>query len=176
MKNGRLIRIGSTEIIMPIRKINILLVVGVILLLSACSSMDEDKVAFPIMDSNTAYMSDFKGQVVVINFWATWCPPCLTEMPMLETFYQEYHDQNLVVIGVNNRETELNVKRYIDDLNISYGIVLDSYKDIADHYGVFGIPTTIVIDENGEVVSKFIGVFTHEELGEVFDELMAEGD
>ncbi len=103
-------------------------------------------------------LSQYRGKVVILNFWATWCPPCREEMPSMEALYQKYKERGLVILAVNvddNGETA--VKKFLHKTPYSFPIVLDT-DNVSQHvYGVFRFPESFIIDREGTVVEKIIG-------------------
>jgi thiol-disulfide isomerase/thioredoxin len=113
-------------------------------------------------DGKQVKSSDFDGKVVILNFWATWCPPCKAEIPGLIELQKQYGEQGLAVIGVSLDEHGLSkVKRSIEELGINYPIVLGNIM-MMENFGGAGIPTTFVIDRSGQIVAKHLG-FTSKE-------------
>lgn len=104
---------------------------------------------------NQVSLSDFTGQPVVLNFWATWCSPCRVEIPHLEALYTKYKDQGLVVLGMNTETDYMKVKRFAES-RISYTVVLDGGTQ-AQGYDVSGIPCTYYIDREGIVQHRSVG-------------------
>lgn len=103
-------------------------------------------------------MSSFKGKVVLLNFWATWCPPCRAEMSSLEKLYQLLKDKGFTVIAVATDRTAIDVRDYLKTQPLSFTILLDvDLKISRDLYKVFMMPTTFLIDKRGVVVEKFYG-------------------
>jgi peroxiredoxin len=101
--------------------------------------------------------ADFKGKVVVIRFWADWCPKCAEEMPVIDTIYKKYKDKGLVVLAVNTGQTKEKAEAFINNLNVSYPALLDTDTSIAKRYGVIGLPTTFIIDRSGAIKEKILG-------------------
>lgn len=102
-------------------------------------------------------LSDFQGTPVIINFWATWCPPCIEEMPDLEQFYQE---EDVIVLGVNVTSRETSMQEIIDfqeKLQITFPILLDNANEVSELYHILPIPTTYFIDENGIIRHQISG-------------------
>src|SRR3972149_8289483 len=102
-------------------------------------------------------LSQFRGKVVVLNFWSIWCGPCLAEMPSLNKLYLEFKDRGLVVIAVAEDPAEKPVKSYIQEKGIAFTILMDKDKKVYFKYSLFGIPVTFLIDKKGAIAEKFIG-------------------
>ena len=96
-------------------------------------------------------LSDFEGKVVVLNFWASWCPPCRWEMPFFERMSQEYKDQDVVFLGVAISDTLENARGFADGAGVTYPIGLDTTNEIARSYSVVSLPTTFFIGKEGNV-------------------------
>lgn len=102
-------------------------------------------------------LSQFRGKVVILNFWSIWCGPCLAEMPSLNKLYLEFKDRGLVVIAVAEDPAEKPVRSYIQEKGIEYTILMDKDKKVYFKYSLFGIPVTFLIDKKGIIAEKFIG-------------------
>ena len=96
-------------------------------------------------------MSDFEGKVVVLNFWASWCPPCRWEMPFFERMSQEYEEQDVVFLGVAISDTLENVRAFAEGVGVTYPNGLDETGEIARNYSVVSLPTTFFIGKDGNV-------------------------
>lgn len=101
--------------------------------------------------------TDFGGKVLVLNFWATWCPPCIQEMPSLNRFAQEMAPSGVVVLGVSVDKNEQTYKRFLQQAGLSFETSRDPEADISTDYGSFMWPETYIIDAKGKVVEKYIG-------------------
>ena len=112
------------------------------------------------LDGNSVRLSDLRGKVVFINFWATWCPPCRAEMPEIEAVHQEYKDKGVVVLGVDISEPASTVRQYIQKGGFSWTIVLDSTGEVARNYQIAAIPTSFFIDGEGIIRAVNIGAMT----------------
>ena len=99
----------------------------------------------------------FRGKVVVLNFWATWCPPCRLEMPAMERLYQEFRGKGLEIVAVNFMESRELVQAFAEEQKLTYPMLLDSRAEIAERYGVMRLPETVLIGREGEVIAKTIG-------------------
>jgi peroxiredoxin len=117
-------------------------------------------------------LSDFKGRVVLINFWATWCLPCKAEMPSMERTYAKYKDQGLTILAVNMREEGEKVKEFVKDKKFSFPILLDTKGRVSYQYQVKSIPVTYIVNKEGKAVGKVSGVREWE--GEHVDALVVE--
>jgi peroxiredoxin len=107
------------------------------------------------LSGDTVKLSDLKGKKVMLNFWATWCPPCKAEMPAMEEFHKEAGDE--VVILAVNIDPHLDVKAFVDENGITFPIPLDTEDKVNETYQVLSIPTTYFIDTKGNIGNKFIG-------------------
>ena len=115
------------------------------------------------LDGNTVSLSDLRGSPVIINFWATWCGPCRSEMPFIQEIYNEWQDRGLVILAINLRETSSLVSQFIQDNNLSFPVLLDANGNVALEYNVTGIPTTFFIDKDGIIQESKIGPFSSKE-------------
>jgi len=115
-----------------------------------------------LFDGRTIRLSDFRGRVVILNFWASWCPPCRAEAPLLEQSWQRYKDQGVVFLGVDMQDTEEAARQFIQEFGITYPNGRDPKNRIAIDYGVYGIPETFFIDREGRITYKHIGALEPE--------------
>jgi peroxiredoxin len=102
-------------------------------------------------------MTDVRGKVVLVNFWATWCAECRPEMPALERLHREFGSRGLTVVGVNARESMTVVRRYAAALGLTFPLVLDPDGTINSRYGVVGLPATFVVGRDGRAVAFAVG-------------------
>ena len=102
-------------------------------------------------------LDDLKGKVVFLNFWATWCPPCRDEMPSMESLYRRFKDKGLEILAVNLREEEALVTAFMRDYNLSFPALLDSNGRTGSAYGIQVIPTSFIIDREGNIILRLIG-------------------
>ena len=105
-------------------------------------------------DGEALKLSDLNGKVVVLNFWASWCPPCRWEMPFFETMWQEYRDQGVVFVGIAMSDTLENVKAFAKEAGVTYPVALDTTTEIARDYEVLSLPTTYFIGKDGNIERK----------------------
>ncbi len=109
------------------------------------------------LDGKTTRLADLKGKVVVLNFWATWCPPCIEEMPSLNRLHQQIQSQGAVVLGVSVDEDSAAYEKFLRDHQISFPTFRDPSKQISSRYGTFMYPETYMIDRQSRIARKIIG-------------------
>jgi cytochrome c biogenesis protein CcmG, thiol:disulfide interchange protein DsbE len=109
------------------------------------------------LEARQLSMTDLRGKVLVVNFWASWCLECRPEMPMLERLHREFAARGLAVVGINAREEREAVRRYAKDLDLTFALVLDPDGKINAAYGVVGLPTTFVVGRDGRAVALAVG-------------------
>lgn len=125
-------------------------------------------------ENETLTLSDLRGQIVIINFWASWCPPCRDEAPYLETTWRKYKDQGVVFIGIDYVDTEVKALAYMDEFDITYFNGPDLGTRISQEYNIQGVPETYYIARNGEIRGIKIGPLVPLELDQKIEELLAE--
>ena len=102
-------------------------------------------------------LSDLRGQVVVVDFWASWCGPCVESMPHLQELHERYAGQGVVVLAVNVEEPDERVARFVEEGGYTFTVLLDRDGAVAEAYGVWGIPYTVVVDREGGLHTVFAG-------------------
>jgi cytochrome c biogenesis protein CcmG, thiol:disulfide interchange protein DsbE len=125
-------------------------------------------------DGETIRLSELQGQVVIINFWASWCPPCREEAAYLEATWRNYRDQEVVFIGIDYVDTEKAALAYIDEFDITYFNGPDVGTRISQTYRIKGVPETYYVAKNGEVRGVKIGPLSPPELDQWIETLLAE--
>jgi len=113
-------------------------------------------------DGPAITLNDYRGQLVYLDFWASWCGPCRKSLPLYETLYQQYKNQGFVVVGVNLDQVEQDALRYIQKLQVSYPLVKGN-GDIAKAFDVKGMPASFLIDRDGKILHKHLGFRTGDE-------------
>ena len=141
-----------------------LLVIGFVTALAGCYShghpprIGSDAPDFTVQDSDhKVTLSQYRGQVVVLNFWATWCPPCVEETPSLVQMQNRFKDKGVVVLAVSIDADDAAYHKFLKDYSVSMVTVRDEAQDIPRLYGTFGWPETYIIDRTGVIRRKFIG-------------------
>jgi cytochrome c biogenesis protein CcmG/thiol:disulfide interchange protein DsbE len=109
------------------------------------------------LDGPAVQMSDLRGQVVVINFWASWCAECRTEQNALNATWTRFRDSGVTVLGVDFQDTTADARDYMGSQGITYPVVQDTESTTALAYGLRGVPETFVVDQAGQIVDRFIG-------------------
>ena len=118
---------------------------------------DAPDFSLPGLDRGRVALGDYRQQVVVLNFWATWCPPCIKEAPSLEKFAVETQPLGVTVIGVSVDEDAQALKQFVRDYHLSYPVARDPDRAVATRFGTFKFPETYILDRNGKVAEKIIG-------------------
>lgn len=101
------------------------------------------------MDGGSVSLADFEGDVVLLNFWATWCGPCREEMPQLEAIYERYHDLGFTLLGVNVEEDSSGASRFLSETPVSFPILFDPENEVSELYHVVAMPSTVIIGRDG---------------------------
>lgn len=125
-------------------------------------------------DGRTVTLSELRGQVVIVNFWASWCPPCREEAAYLEQTWRKYEGRGVVFIGVDWVDTEKEALAYIDEFDISYINGPDVGTRAAQAYNIQGVPETFFVAKNGKLRGVHIGPMKSPQLDEKIEELLAE--
>ena len=146
-----------------------------------------DEAVFPAVDftltdqyGNTHTLSDYKGSVVFLNFWATWCPPCRAEMPDIQKLYEEYEaaeDDSVVILGVaapglGGEKDIAGITEFLSDNGYTYPVVMDETGDLFMQYYVFSYPTTYMIDREGNVFGYLTGSMPESTMRDVIEQTL----
>jgi peroxiredoxin len=119
--------------------------------------IDSRDFTLPLLAGENATLSSYRGKVVILNFWATWCPPCRVEMPSMETLYQRFNDQGLEILAVDIGEGASTVQQFIRSAGYTFPVLLDGANRVSSVYGIEAIPTTYIIDREGKIVGRVVG-------------------
>ncbi len=122
-------------------------------------------------------LSQHRGNIVLVNFWATWCKPCTTEMPAMQACYDRLREKGFVVLAVNELEDEAKVREHVRTYNHTFPVLLDQDNRVANQYGVYGLPVSVFIDEHG-VVQDYIkgGLLTEQRILDAVARITARKD
>lgn len=110
------------------------------------------------LGGGTIKLSDYRGKWVFLNFWATWCPPCIKEMPSMEVFYNKFKENNLTLLAVSvDAEGASVVKPFVEKYGLTFEIFLDPQNKVSKEFKVFGLPSTYVINPEGQIAAQAMG-------------------
>ncbi|MCP3662560.1 MAG: TlpA family protein disulfide reductase [Gammaproteobacteria bacterium] len=126
-------------------------------------NMQGNRVTFP---------DDFSGQVVLISFWADWCPSCKKEMAYFEPIFEKYEDNGLTILAINIEQSRETAMAFINDLSLSYDLLLDSKGSVAKQYGVTALPSAFIIDRDGNLHTRIFGESSPEVFGIILKVLL----
>lgn len=118
----------------------------------------------PRMNGGSGGLDSYRGRIVVMNLWATWCPPCRAEMPDLQRLYSTYRSSGVVVLGVDQGESGERASEFARALDIHYPILVDQQQQYGRVYAALGMPTTIIVDRSGTVVRGFDGALSYDQM------------
>ena len=152
---------------------------------SAGSSIDFStvpaKVDFPAPDlsfidlgTDPVSLSDYRGSVVLVNLWATWCPPCREEMPTLQAFYEKYKSEGFVLLAIDQGETLPQVLPYVKELKLTFPVWLDYSSEAGQAFETMNLPSSYVIDRNGQVRLMWIGGISKKNLEKYVPDVIKE--
>ena len=132
---------------------------------------------FQLVDltGKTHSLNDYRGKVVLLNFWATWCKPCTTEMPAMQATYDNLADKGFVVLAINELEDDAKVREHIKQYGHTFPVLMDRDNKVANQFGVYGLPVSFFIDERG-VVREYIkgGLLTEQKIHEVVSRIQSQ--
>jgi peroxiredoxin len=111
----------------------------------------------PLLDGGNLRLQEQRGQVVLVNFWASWCGPCRQEMPLLERMHQRYQDAGFVVLGVNVEGEERPARGLVQQTGVTFPILIDKGQQVSELYDVSAMPSSVVLDRNGVVRYVHLG-------------------
>ena len=111
----------------------------------------------PRLDGTTQKLSNYRGKVVLVNLWATWCPPCLEGLPLLNRIQEIYGERGLTVLGLAGDDDPQRVRDFLSKNPVSFDVLLDVGGEVGTRYGITGYPETFVVDREGRLRTKLIG-------------------
>lgn len=112
------------------------------------------------MEGESHRLSDYRGEGIFLNFWGTWCKPCEEEMPYMNNQYKQFKDQGVHVLAINVGESDFLINRFVSKHNLAFPILVDMDKDVQNIYGIDPLPTTMLINPDGEIVEIITGTMT----------------
>lgn len=127
---------------------------------------------FTLFDGQEQTLSDLRGKAVVLNFWASWCPPCRAEARGMERVWQTYQEKGVVFLGVNIQDSEKNARAFLKEFGVTYPNGQDTTGEIAASYGITGIPETFFITKEGKVSRRWIGAIGESQLAAFIEQLL----
>ncbi len=126
-------------------------------------------LTFERFDGQEVSLDDYEGQHLVVNFWASWCPPCVAEMPDLEEVHQQ-HAGDVAFLGINTQDSPNAAQQLAERTGVSYDLAWDPEGDLFEAFEVFGIPSTFLVSPDGRIVHRHTGILTSAQLNELIDE------
>ena len=120
---------------------------------------DTDPVEIRLQDinGNLVSLSDFRGRIVFLNFWTTWCPTCLIEMPSMEKLHQKFKGKDFAMVTVNIQESDSQIKKFFNKFNLTFTALLDTTGEVAIGFSIRAIPTTFILDKSGRTIGTIMG-------------------
>lgn len=154
----------------------VLLVSSVAGLLFSQENPPKDAPDFTLidLDGNTISLSELNGNVVFLNFWATWCTPCKKEIPFFNEAYETHKDSGLMIIGISIDRSEKIVKKFLTKHELVYPVAMGTQKFLNDYGIARAVPVTVILDKKGKLRHKVIGDLEREEIEKYFQELSNE--
>jgi cytochrome c biogenesis protein CcmG/thiol:disulfide interchange protein DsbE len=142
--------------------------------LSGVAMVDRQAPDFTLttFEGKTISLADLRGKLIIINFWASWCPPCRIEAPLIERTWRAYKNRGPIFLGVNIQDREKDALSYIREFDITYPNGPDPTGEIAIDYGVSGLPVTFFVSRSGEVVRRWVGAIDRSALMGIIEEIM----
>jgi cytochrome c biogenesis protein CcmG, thiol:disulfide interchange protein DsbE len=128
------------------------------------------------LDGDSVSLDSLRGQVVLVNFWASWCPPCRVEMPGFERVYRARRDQGFVIVGIaTDRHAEADIRAFVAEHDITYPILLATQQVIRDYGGVRALPESFLVDRDGRIRHRVVGYFAEPSLRAAVGRMLGEG-
>jgi peroxiredoxin len=127
------------------------------------------------LEGNSQSLSQYRGKIVLVNFWATWCKPCTTEMPAMQASFEKLCDKGFVVLAINELEDDVKVREHIKQYGHTFPVLMDRDNKVANQFGVFGLPVSVFIDQEGRV-QEYIkgGLLTEQKIQEIVARLQTQ--
>ncbi len=113
----------------------------------------------PDLEGAEVSLKQFRGKVILLNFWATWCPPCKAEIPSMSDLNRKFQDKGLVILAVSSDRSKKQVRRFLKKTPVNFTILHDPKNKISNMYKVFALPTSLIIDRDGIIIKKVLGAY-----------------
>jgi len=154
-----------------------LLIISIVAAIVGCgmasqTAPGQSSVASEMEDFAAEKLDDYLGQVVVVNFWATWCLPCRSEMPSLEAVYQKFRESGVIVLGVNVSDTSDQIVAFAREHRLTFPMLRDPRQQAARSLGIRMLPTTLILDQFGELQHRILGATTASQLSEQIEAVL----
>ncbi|RAZ79320.1 thiol-disulfide oxidoreductase ResA [Planococcus halotolerans] len=139
-------------------------------------SIGDDAPDFQLinLEGETVKLSDYRGQGVLLNFWATYCPPCKKEMPYMQNQYELFKEKGVTILAVDVAEPQPVVEKFVGEYGLTFPVLLDLNQETTDLYDVAAIPVSFLIDENGKVVDRLSASLTESQIADYMEQIMPE--
>ncbi len=113
--------------------------------------------SLPTYDGKTMTLSDYRGKIVFLNIWATWCPPCREEMPSMQRLHEHFIDNDFAMLTISIDEKTADIEPFMKELGLTFPVAIDPKQVVVSQYGITGVPETYLIDKNGIVIHHLVG-------------------
>jgi peroxiredoxin len=118
-------------------------------------------------------LADLRGQIILLNFWATWCGPCRVEMPEFEAAYNEYKDDGFTILAVNNSEPVGVIQSFRDELGLTFPLLMDESGTLQRLYSIVSYPSTFLLDREGRIIARHFGPLTTAQIQQMVAEALS---
>jgi thiol-disulfide isomerase/thioredoxin len=125
---------------------------GIVGVIKVPPAKDPVRMNLKDMNGNNISLSDFKGKIVFLNFWTTWCPTCRIEMPSMEKLQQKFKNKDFAMVTINLQESASQVKAFFEEFKLTFTALLDSNGEVGASFGIRAIPTTYILDKTGRII------------------------
>lgn len=154
--------------------ITVLAIVSLFVFTGCCFRTDSGRSGsdFTLKDinGNKVSLSEYRGEIVVLNFWATWCPPCREEIPDFIEVFDKYKDRGVQFLGVSNEDVNT-LRDFISEYGINYTVLVDD-AGVMSEWGIDAIPTTFIIDREGQIIDSKVGTMTRDQLENAIEDAL----
>ena len=135
---------------------------------------DAPQLALTNLEGETESLKDYRGEVLMVNLWATWCPPCVAEIPMLQEYYEVHRADGFVMLGIDSQETPEVIAKYIENVGVTYPIWVDEKGAAGQAFSSFSLPSSFIIDREGTVRFTWTGAISRAVLEEYLTPIIEE--